>query len=383
MASLSDMLLQQNMRNPRPSAAQTILLLISMLAEAGFKAWAGRRSAYKKLSADLADWRIFSKDNPYAPVGDRLRPKNPVLNVLSRIQPICFATPASQELALAEGKLTPRARAVYAARRVHFHNKYSYVKRLLRKEGISFKVSQGFWNGFICVQASDLERARQVLADAGIDVPVLMGEVPHTVDAGAYGMSGDELARRLAEIGFDACAHEQEVIVTFDKGHDPVLLATVLAELAQEGEAQDAAAEQARENAQARGGREREREAPVKGAEGTRGRSHGDPMTVRQRKLVDSLLADSLVPAELKDELRTLKTTGEVTDYLNAHRGELGVEELDRKYGAGKPAQDGHHANLDAVERAHGEAEQKTAAARGDEADKTAVNEKPVEAPEK
>lgn len=367
MASLSDMLLQQNMRNPRPSAAQTVLLLISMLAEAGFKAWAGRRSAYKKLAADLSDWRVFSKDNPYEPVGDRLRPRNPVLNILSRIQPFCFSEPASQELVPAEGKRGLRARLVSVARTTHFHNKYSYAKRVLRKEGINFKVSQGFWNGFICVQASDLERARQALTDAGLDVPVLMGEVPHTVDAGAYGMGGDELERRLTEMGFDAAAHEQEVIVTFDKNHDPVLLATVLAKITQEDAEQDAAVEQARENAPSRAGQERGREAPSKDAADGHGRSYGDPMTARQRVLVDSYLADGLVADDVKDGLRALRTTGEVTDFLNAHAADLGVETLDRRYRGGARG----HADLSAAERSHGEA------------NKTVVKEKPVAPPEK
>lgn len=380
MASLSDMLLQQNMRNPHPSAAQTVLLLISMLAEAGFKAWSGRRSAYKKLAADLSDWRVFSKDNPYEPVGDRLRPRNPVLNVLSRIQPVCFAKPSSQELAPTEGKRSLRAHLARVARTTHFHNKYSYAKRALRKEGINFKVSQGFWNGFICVQASDLERARQALSDAGLDVPVLMGEVPHTVDAGAYGMGGEELERRLTEMGFDAAAHEQEVIVTFDKDHDPVLLATVLTKISQEGAAQDAAAEQASENAPSHGGREKEREAPSKDAADVHGRSYGDPMTERQRKLVDSYLADGLVPGDVKDGLRALRTTGEVTDFLNAHAAELGAETLERKYKGGSRG----HADLSAAERAGGEANRKEAVARASgEADKTVVKEKPTEAPEK
>lgn len=367
MASLSDMLLQQNMRNPRPSAAQTVLLLISMLAEAGFKAWAGRRSAYKKLASDLGDWRVFSKDNPYEPVGDRLRPRNPVLNILSRVQPVCFAEPSSQELIPSEGKRSLRARLARAGRTIHFHNKYSYAKRVLRKEGINFKVSRGFWNGFICVRASDLERARQALSDAGLDVPVLMGEVPHTVDAGAYGMGGDELEHRLTEVGFDAAAHGQEVIVTFDKDHDPVLLATVLARIAQEDAAQDAEAERAGENSPSRGGRERERETPSKDTADGHGRSYDSPMTARQRKLVDSYLADGLVPDDVKDGLRALRTTGEVTDFLNAHAADLGVETLDRRYRGGARG----HADLSAAERA------------GGEADKAAVKEKSISAPEK
>lgn len=375
MASLSDLLLQQSMRNPHGGVGQTILLLISMLVEAGFKAWSGRRSAYAKLAHDLDNWRIISKDNPYTPIGDALRPRNPVLNVLSRIQLVCYVQPESQAAKDNKGKTSTLARVKHVARGIHSHNRYSYAKRLLKKEGIGFKVSQGAWRGFICVQESDRDRARQALSDAGLTLPVLMGDVPHTVDAEALGMSGDELARRLSEIGFDAAAHDQEVIVTFDKAHDPVLLATALTQITQEGAAQDAAAEQANGHDRKQGGREREREAPVKDASRARGQNYNGPITDKQRALIEKLLAVGLVSDALKDDLRSLKTTGEATDFLNTHAEELGTGELRRDYR-------NKHADVAAAERRGGcteEGEEQEAPG----ADKTAVKAVPVAAPER
>ncbi len=296
MSSLSDLLLQQSMRNQNGGAATTLLILTSMLIQSAAKAWGERSRGYARLAADLEGWETVSRNNPYVPVSDALISGPKPLRPLMHLVPFTHVRQARA----AGRKDNPLAGW-------RFGNRFRRVKRLLRKEGISYKVSQGWFEGFICVQQSDLERAREVLAAAGVMLPTLMADTPVNIDPSKLGLAdadADVLETILKARGFDALSREGEVIVTFDPGHDPTLLSSVLMEISSRGVAA----------------------APEAG----KGDGHARrPVTEPQRKLLKDIEGRDGVAEELKKELRGLSTQDEVTAFLNAHAEELQVEKID------------------------------------------------------
>ncbi len=293
MSSLSDLLLQQSMRNQN-GAATALLILTSMLIQSAAKAWGERSRGYARLAADLEGWEAVSRNNPYVPVSDALFSGPKPLRPLLHLVPVTHVR---------QGRAAGRKGNPLAGWR--FGNRFRRVKRLLRKEGISYKVSQGWFEGFICVQQSDLERAREVLAAAGVMLPTLMADTPVNIDPSKLGLAdADALETILKARGFDALSREGEVIVTFDSEHDPTLLSSVLMEIPSRGGA--AAPEAGKGDGPAR-----------------------RPVTEPQRKLLKDIEGRDGVAEELKKELRGLSTQDEVTAFLNAHAEELQVEKID------------------------------------------------------
>lgn len=329
MASLSDMLLQASMRSPNAGAGTTIAILVSFLLEAALKTWKGRRSAYRKLADDLAGWAVFAGDNPCVPVADGLRPRG-VLGKALAVLPICHIPAKTGPVP--DGPAVEKAlgRAWAFMHGFRFGNRYQYAKRLLRNEGIDFKVSQGFMHGFICVQQSELAHARAVLGDAGLPVPALLVDTPMTINArhlDALGMGSQELAQALEGRGFDASAREEsdEVVVTFDEAHDAAALTSALCALQGEPEPVESVGKPQTGLGNEPDGEEIDNDLPAEPLH-----DYYKPVTDAQVGVIDRLMEKGKIDETHGEDLMGM-TSGQITDYLNAHP-DLGVPKLERNY---------------------------------------------------